>query len=145
MQQGPAGAGDQFAADPRAWWLLTSRPSTVAKVINEFDVSSLATPSGDLIHDNLLAIVDPAGRIRSIVTTAGWDPDDVIATARDLAGLESSPFRRLELETFARVTQMCGGSATMAQTVLGLTVSLVFVPMLASFLILFWRRATREA
>jgi len=137
--------GNQFGSDPRIWWLLTSRPSTVAKVINEFDLSSLASPSGDLIHDNLLAIVDSDGRIRSIVTTAGWDPDDVIATARDLAGLGSNPFRRLELETFARVTQMCGGSATMAQTVLGVVVALVFVPMLVSFLVLFWRRATREA
>ena len=137
--------GARFAADPRVWWLLTSRPSTVAKVINEFDLSSLATPSGDLIHDNLLAIAGPDGRIRSIATTAGWDPDDVIATARDLAGLGSNPLRRLELETFARVTQMCGGSATMAQAVLSLAVGAAFVPMLVSVLVLFWRRATREA
>ena len=27
--------GDQFAANPRVWWLLTSRPSTVGKVIDE--------------------------------------------------------------------------------------------------------------
>jgi protein SCO1/2 len=137
--------GKQFGADPRIWWLLTSRPSTIGNIINEFDLSSLATPKGDLIHDNLLAIVDPNGRIRSIVTMAGWEPDDVIAQAREVAGLESNPFRRLELETFARVTQMCGGSASMAQTILGLSVGVLFVPLLAAFLILFWRRATREA
>jgi protein SCO1/2 len=137
--------GAQFGADPRMWWLLTSRPSTIGNVINEFDLSSLASPNGDLIHDNLLAIADPSGQIRSIITMAGWAPDDVIARAREVAGLESNPLRRLELETFARVTQMCGGSASMAQSVLGLTVGVVFVPFLVAFLILFWRRTTREA
>jgi protein SCO1/2 len=137
--------GTQFGADPRTWSLLTSRPSTVGNVINEFDLSSLASPAGDLIHDNLLAIVDPTGHVRSIVTMAGWDPEDVIAQAHDVAGLESNPFRRLELDTFARVTQMCGGSASMAQTVLGLSVGVLFVPFLVAFLVLFWRRVTREA
>ena len=69
----------------------------------------------------------------------------MIATARNIAGLGSNPLRRFELETFARVTQLCGGSATMAQTLMGAGVGLLLLPMLVTFLVLLWRHVTREA
>lgn len=89
-----ASYGRVFGADPSRWSLLTGQPAQVGDLIESFGIAQFVGWKGNVIHDERLAIVDRSGTIREIVTTPDWNPDDVIARARALAGLASSPVHR---------------------------------------------------
>jgi hypothetical protein len=93
---------------------LTGRASDVKDVMDAFGLSELASGRANYIHDDRLAIVGPDGRIRTIVETSGWSPDDAIAVARDAQGEDASLWRRIELNGIANVIAFCGGSTNTA-------------------------------
>lgn len=90
-----ASYGREFGADPARWSLLTGQPAQIRDLIESFGIASFVGWQGSLVHDDRLAIIDRTGTIREIVTTPDWNPDDVIARARSVAGLESNPIHRL--------------------------------------------------
>ncbi len=92
--------------------------------LDEFGISSIEDHPGRYVHDDLLVIADAQGNIAEIIPTAGWNPDDVIATAKSVSGTESNPFRRLELASIAGIAAFCGGSMSTGIVVLD---SVVFI------------------
>ena len=119
-----AAYGQNFGQDPRVWSLLTGRASDVKTTLDEFGISSIEDHPGRYVHDDLLVIADARGNIAEIIPTAGWNPDDVIATAKSISGTESNPFRRLELASIAGIAAFCGGSMSTGIVVLD---SVVFI------------------
>jgi protein SCO1/2 len=104
--------GAQFGADRSRWSLITGESAQVKNVIDAFGLDPLETNPGRIIHGDTLAILGPDGRIADMIPTAGWAPDDVIATVNNLDGRSSNPLRRFELATVAGVIAFCGGSIT---------------------------------
>lgn len=102
--------GAQYGADPKIWTMLTGTGSTVARLLDEFGISSLRTSTADYLHNDKLFIVTPQGRVAYVVDTAGWDPEGVMAEARAVAGMASNPFERFKLSLIASVVALCGGS-----------------------------------
>ena len=102
--------GAQYGARDGEWTLLTGTGSVIAHLLNEFQISSLRVSSSNFLHDDKLFIVTPAGRVADIVETASWDPQAVLAQARDVAGLANNPFERFKLALVAEAVAVCGGS-----------------------------------
>jgi hypothetical protein len=96
-------------------------------VIDAFGIASIAESSDNYIHDVRLVMIDGHGIVREVDQTAGWDPDDVVASARDLAGMTSNPLRRFWFATIANVSAFCGGSQSV-----GIAVLLVLAMLLVS-------------
>lgn len=99
-----------YGADPRMWYLLTGRGVTIVRLLDAFGIDSLRVSTSNFIHNDKLFIVAPNGRVASVVTTAAWDPEGVIAEARAVAGMASNPFERFKLSLVADVVAICGGS-----------------------------------
>ncbi|MBV8491658.1 MAG: SCO family protein [Candidatus Eremiobacteraeota bacterium] len=102
--------GAQYGAQPRVWTLLTGKGSTIQKLLDEFRIDSLRVSTDNFLHNDKLFIVSPLGRVASIVDTASWDPQGVIAQANEVAGIASNPFERFKLSLIAGVAAFCGGS-----------------------------------
>lgn len=102
--------GRFYGADPRMWHLLTGRGETIVRLLDAFGIDSLRVSTSNFIHDDKLFIVAPSGRVASVITTAAWDPEGVIAEARAVAGMASNPFERFKLSLVADVVAICGGS-----------------------------------
>ncbi len=132
-----AAYGKQFDADPKMWTFATGETSQVKDVIDSFGVSSLAHGSDDYIHDVRLEMIDAGGILRDVSTTADWNPDDVAARARDIAGMPSNPLRSFWFATIANLTAFCGGNASVAGTLLLVVVialiSSITIPVLVWF------------
>jgi cytochrome oxidase Cu insertion factor (SCO1/SenC/PrrC family) len=102
--------GANFSQNPRIWTLLTGTGSTVERVLDEFEISSIQNDDGNYIHSDKLYIVAPNGKVAYVVDTAGWDPRGVVAEARSVDGMTSNPFERFKLSLIASVVALCGGS-----------------------------------
>jgi protein SCO1/2 len=123
---------DRFGAEAQRWSLLTGEPAEIKAMLDGFSLNPLETNPGLILHGDTLAILDKDGKIADLIPTAGWAPDDVIASARNVDGLTSNPLRRFELATIAGVLAFCGGSILTGAIVLDSVV------VLAGFLILGW-------
>lgn len=124
--------GALFGADSARWSLLTGEPAEIKAMLDTFSLDSLETHPGLFLHGDTLAILNAKGEIATLIPTAGWAPDDVIAAARNIAGERSNWLRRFELATIAGVLAFCGGSLTTGAVVLDSVV------VLAGFAILGW-------
>jgi len=124
----------RFGANPKIWTLYDGEPAQVKDVLDAFGISSIRAGAANFVHDDKLVLARPDGTIALVVPTAGWEPDDVEAQARDLAGLSSSPARRFELATIAGIVAVCGGSTQTAQVFLDSAVFLLGVAILGSIL-----------
>ena len=125
----------QFGADPAMWSLITGESAQVKNVLDSFALDPLETNPGRIIHGDTLVILGSDGKIADLIPTAGWAPDDVIATANDVAGLSSNPLRRFELASVAGVIAFCGGSLTTEIVVLDSVVFLLGVGILGGLLV----------
>ncbi|HMF28154.1 MAG TPA: SCO family protein [Candidatus Cybelea sp.] len=110
-----------YGAHFEAWTLMTGTGSTIQRLLDAFDISSMRVSSSNFLHDDRLFIVAPDGRIASIVQTADWDPQGVLAQARAVAGLASNPFERFKLALIAEAVALCGGSESTGIALLELT------------------------
>jgi protein SCO1 len=113
--------GHTYGARPQAWTLLTGTGSTIQRLLDAFNISSMRVSSSNFLHDDRLFIVAPDGRVASIVETAGWDPESVLAQARAVSGLASNPFERFKLALIAEAVTLCGGSESTGIALLELT------------------------
>jgi protein SCO1/2 len=130
----------QFAADPRMWSLVTGESAQVKDVLDSFALDPLETNPDRIIHGDTLVIAGTDGKIADLIPTSGWVPDDVLATANDVAGLSSNPLRRFELATVAGVIAFCGGSLTTGIIVLDSLVFLLGVGILGGILVWITKR-----
>ncbi len=132
--------GNQFGADPSRWSLITGEPAQVKNVLDSFALDPLETDPGRIIHGDTLVILGSDGKIADLIPTSGWAPEDVLATANDVAGLSSNPLRRFELATVAGVIAFCGGSLTTGIVVLDSLVFLLGVGILGGLLVWITKR-----
>jgi protein SCO1 len=130
----------QFGADPASWSLITGESAQVKNVLDSFALDPLETNPGRIIHGDTLVILGSDGRIADLIPTSGWVPDDVLATANDIAGVSSNPLRRFELATVAGVIAFCGGSLTTEIVVLDSLVFLLGVAILGGLLVWITKR-----
>jgi cytochrome oxidase Cu insertion factor (SCO1/SenC/PrrC family) len=121
-----ASYAQRFDADPRIWSIVTGEPEQVKDVVDAFGVSSIADGSANYIHDVRLVLIDNRGIVQDVVQTADWNPNDVVAMARNLAGFSSNPLRRFWFATVANVAAFCGGNASVSSTIL-LVVVIAFI------------------
>ena len=135
-----AAYGRQFGADPSRWSLVTGESAQVKNVLDSFALDPLETNPGRIIHGDTLVILASDGRIADLIPTSGWAPDDVLATANDVAGLSSNPLRRFELATVAGVIAFCGGSLSTGIVVLDSLVFLIGVGILGGLLVWITKR-----
>ncbi|TAM59342.1 SCO family protein [bacterium] len=110
----------KFDANPVRWSILTGEPSTVKTVGDDFNLSVVEDKPGNFLHNDVTLLVAPDGRIAQVIQTDAWPPKDVLAAARNLAGLSSSPLRRLNLWLMSGVIALCGGSQQVASGLLSL-------------------------
>jgi protein SCO1/2 len=130
----------QFGADPAIWSLITGESAQVKNVLDSFALDPLETNPGRIIHGDTLVILSSDGKIADLIPTSGWVPDDVLATADDVAGLSSNPLRRFELATVAGVIAFCGGSLSTGIVVLDSLVFLIGVAVLGGLLVWITKR-----
>lgn len=105
-----AAYGRRFDADPRMWSIVTGEPAQVKDVMDSFGLSSFEDGTDNYIHDVRIVLIDGKGIVRDVVQTADWSPDDVIAAASAMAGLQSNPLRLFWFATIANVIAFCGGN-----------------------------------
>jgi protein SCO1/2 len=113
--------GKTYGQRPEAWALLTGTGSTIQRLLDAFNISSMRVSSNNFLHDDRLFIVAPDGRIASVVETADWDPQSALAQARAVSGLASNPFERFKLALIAEAVALCGGSESSGIALLELT------------------------
>lgn len=125
----------RFQADASAWSILTGQPHDIAHLLNRFGISSLRVADAQFVHNDKVFVTDPHGKVADIVQTAAFDPSNLAAQAKHVAGMASNPFGRMELSLIASVAAMCGGSqfagVVLLETMLFLLIAVVSFTTLA--------------
>jgi protein SCO1/2 len=67
-------------ADPKRWKFLTGSPEAVARVASSFGVMYYPE-HGQTIHSQVVAVLDPEGRLATIYYGESWQPEQIL---RDL-------------------------------------------------------------
>lgn len=68
----------KLGADPQVWRFATAEEATVDRLAAEFGVNVIREPDGTITHNLRTAIVDPSGRVRSIVDSNAWTADELV-------------------------------------------------------------------
>jgi cytochrome oxidase Cu insertion factor (SCO1/SenC/PrrC family) len=113
--------GSLYGAKRESWVLLTGTGSTIQRLLDEFRISSMRVSEDNFLHNDKLFIATPSGRVASIVETASWEPEEVLAQARAVSGSASNPFERFKLALIAEAVTLCGGSQSAGIAVLELS------------------------
>ncbi len=116
----------EYGARSEIWKLLTGTGSTIKRLLDEFEISSMRVSSSNFLHDDRLFIVTPAGRVADVVDSGAWGPAAVLAQARSVDGLAGNPFERLKLALIANAITFCGGSQFAGITLLELSLFTLF-------------------
>jgi protein SCO1/2 len=101
---------DAYGARRESWTLFTSTGSTIQRLLNAFEISSMRVSASNFLHDDKLFVVAPTGRVAYVVDTADWDPRAVVAEASAVSGIAGNPFERFKLALVADVIAICGGN-----------------------------------
>lgn len=64
-------------ADPQVWRFVTSEEETVERLAAEFGINVIRERDGTITHNLRTAIVDPSGRIFTILDNNAWTADDL--------------------------------------------------------------------
>lgn len=140
--------GETFGANRESWALLTATGSTIQRLLDAFEISSMRLSTSNFLHDDKLFVVAPTGRVAYLVDTADWDPSAVAAEARAVSGVASNPFERFKLALVADVVAICGGNqfAGIALLELSLFVILTATALAGLWLVarVLWPAVSRE-
>lgn len=100
--------GATYGADPRTWSLATGAPDVVAGVAERFGILVDRPLPGTVVHSEAAVVIDARGRVASIVDGAAWLPDDLLARAREAAGVDVGPMQRLRMWLGTAASALCG-------------------------------------
>ncbi len=100
--------GRAFGADPARWTLATGTPAALGELAARLGIAATWTRPGTLVHTEAAIVLDRSGTIARIVDGNAWPVDEVLAVARESAGIENAPLARAVLWLTAAV-QRCGG------------------------------------
>lgn len=65
-------------ADTKRWSFLTGTPSAVAEVASRFGVL-YSRQGSQVLHQQAVAVVDPAGRLATISYGENWEPEQILS------------------------------------------------------------------
>lgn len=99
-----------YGARRESWTLLSSTGSTIQRLLDAFEISSMRVSTSNFLHDDKLFVVAPTGRVAYVVDTADWDPRAALAEAQAVSGAASNPFERFKLALVANLIAICGGN-----------------------------------
>jgi cytochrome oxidase Cu insertion factor (SCO1/SenC/PrrC family) len=140
--------GEAYGARRESWALLTGTGSTIQRLLNAFEISSMRVSTNNFLHDDKLFVVAPTGRVAYLVETADWDPRAVLAEAKAVSGVASNPFERFKLALVADVVAICGGNqfAGIALLELSLFAILTAIALAGLWVVarVLWRPASAE-
>ena len=109
--------GAAYRADPAVWTFATGTTLAIDQLAGRFGVALERPAPGILAHTEAAIVIDAQGRVAKIVDGAAWAPDDLLATAREVAGLDANAARRLGLWLGSSASALCGGSGATGITV----------------------------
>jgi protein SCO1/2 len=109
--------GASYGADPAVWTFATGTTPAIDQLAGRFGVALERPAPGILTHTEAAIVIDAQGRVAKIVDGAAWAPDDLLATAREVAGLDANAARRLGLWLGSSASALCGGSGATGITV----------------------------
>lgn len=118
------------------WEIITGSPRSLAALWRAAGVSVIDNGKGDLIHNDRLLIIAPGGTIADIIAAVDWQPREVAAQMRHVAGQASNPIARADLALTKVVAQFCGGSYRTASGLIDAAVAVMLVALFAG--IFFW-------
>ena len=74
-----------LGSDPEIWTWLTGDRDVVEKFALAFGVSTIRDGKApqEIVHNLRTAVIDPSGKITSILTGNDWTPETLLATLRD--------------------------------------------------------------
>jgi protein SCO1 len=130
--------GAAYGADPAIWTFATGNQEVIDGLAGRFGVPVGRPAPGIVAHTEAAIVIDTHGRIAKIVDGAAWAPDDLLATARDVAGLDANVARRFSLWLGSSASALCGGSGAGGLTV---GAALALIAALAAAFGLIARRA----
>jgi protein SCO1 len=102
--------GAAYHDDPAIWTLATGTPAAIDELAGRFGVAVERPSPGVVAHTETAIVIDARGRVAKIVEGAAWAPDDLLATARDVAGLDANVVRRIGLWLGSSASALCGGN-----------------------------------
>jgi protein SCO1/2 len=76
----------KLAADPSVWRFATADEPVVERLAAEFGVNVIREKDGTITHNLRTAIVDPAGRVTSIVDNNAWTADELVRGLKNALG-----------------------------------------------------------
>jgi protein SCO1 len=130
--------GKLFGADPHRWTLAVGDAEPTLDFAARFGITAFPDPEIGIIHAENTVEIGPDGRIRSMITTTSWQPDEIIADVDNNHGAVSNPFERFDLWLSRAAVAMCGNNVASFSGLGDLTVVLLIV---ASFGYLLFRVA----
>jgi protein SCO1/2 len=135
----------QFGLDARTSSVLTGQPHEIERILGRFGISSLRVSDANFIHNDKVFVIAQDGKVADIVQTLSFAPDALVAQARHMAGLASSPLGRLQLALVAGAVALCGGSqfagVVLLETVLFLLIATASLTTLAWVARKIWKNA----
>jgi len=104
--------GAVYRADPAIWTLATGTRAAIDELAGRFGIAVERPAAGVVAHTEAAIVIDARGRIAKIVDGATWTPDDLLATTRDVAGLDANVAHRIRLWLASSASALCGASGT---------------------------------
>jgi cytochrome oxidase Cu insertion factor (SCO1/SenC/PrrC family) len=134
--------GRRFGADATRWSLVTGRAERVNELVARFGIVVGTPRPGVIAHTEAAIVLDPAGRVATIVDGATWLPDDLLAAADEVAAVSSDPMQRLHLWLSSSASALCGARGS---TPLSVAAGLGILGLTVAALALAFRRLFRSA
>ncbi len=100
--------GKTFGADSKYWTLAVGDTQATLDFAARFGITNFPDRNLGIIHDENTVEIAPDGRIRSMITTTAWQPDEIIADIDNSHGDASNPLARFDLWLSRAAVAMCG-------------------------------------
>ncbi len=76
----------KVGADPAVWRFATAEAAIVDRLAAEFGINVIREKDGTITHNLRTAVIDPSGRVVSIVDNNAWTADELASALRNAAG-----------------------------------------------------------
>jgi protein SCO1/2 len=73
----------KVAADPTVWRFATADEAIVDRLAAQFGINVIREKDGTITHNLRTAIIDPSGRVSTILENNAWTADHLIAVLKD--------------------------------------------------------------
>ncbi len=120
-----AAYGRTFGAQPGRWSLGTGNPEEVLNFAAAFGLNVFADQKLGLIHAERTAIVDPGGRLTTLIDDPGWSSGDIVAEVNAQSHQAANPLARVNLALSKAAVAVCGDRVAGFSGLLDLAVALL--------------------